>query len=82
MHVHKFTSNYSYTSILVQVRGIGTDIAIVSCMVFLAQVKLLHCFIALVFLKKKLIYIPVHPLPVYGFHRGQGRLYCRCGNIF
>ena len=40
MHVHKFTSNYSYTSILVQVRGIGTDIAIVSCMVFLAQVKL------------------------------------------
>ena len=65
-----------------QGRGIGTDIAIVSCMVFLAQVKLLHCCIALAFLKKEMIHIPVHPLPVYGLHRGQGRLHCRCGNIF
>ena len=51
MHVHNFSSNYYNISILVQVRGIGTDIAIVSCMVFLAQVKLLHCCIALAFLR-------------------------------
>ena len=74
------TTTITYIIILLQVRGIGTDIAIVSCMVFLAQVKLLHCCIALAFLN--LINIVVHPLPVYGFHRGQGRLYCRCGNIF